>query len=367
MQIRPSSIARIVACPGALRMSAGAPQWMDDYGDSTVREEGTACHWVAHEKTLGRHPAIGTLAPNGVAVTEDMHIAADIYLHATRSVGCHTLRYEMPISIPSISANCAGTPDAAGVGISARGRPLVFVGDLKYGFRIVDVWPNYQLLTYATGIADLQGWRIEDCDIQLTIAQPRKWHRQGYVRTVLKTGEEAAEQVQIIRNAVSVAEGQNPPLQPGEHCGFCPGRARCSAADRSVHAFSFDTANDLTPIQAEDELAYLLEREVLLKARITGLSAQVDHAARTGQQLRKFERVRTTGKLMWRPDDIPKVRALGKLMGVAIENEPELVTPTQAKKLLPPMVVDSYAHRSPGAFKLERQDPSRWVEFFKGK
>ena len=365
MKLRPSAIARIVACPGSLRMSDGAPSWIDEYGDSTVREEGNACHWVAHQNSQGIYPALGQLAPNGVAVTEEMHIGAQMYLNAVARVGCSDVRYEQHVQIPSVHANCSGTPDAAGVGIGTNGRPFIFIGDLKFGYRIVNVWPNYQLITYAAGIAGLMGWDLAQCDVHLMIAQPRRWHRDGLVRSWIGSGLDVLQQVSMIGNAAQEAFSPAPRLTPGDHCDYCPGRARCSAVDKGAIAFSFDTANDLTTEQAENELSYLLQRKELLDARISGLSAQVDHAIRNGERVAHFERVRTTARPVWTEDGAHKVRALGKMMGLPLEKEPDLITPTQARKLLPAYVVDSYAHRPQGAFKLERHDPNYWVDRFK--
>lgn len=368
MLIRPSAIARIVACRGSPRVSAGAPSWIDEYGDHAVREEGNAGHWLAHQNSQRIYPVIGALAPNGVVISQELQDGANMYLQAVAAAGCSDVRFEQRIEvIPAVSANCGGTPDAAGVGWSASGRPLIYIGDLKLGYRIVNVWPNYQLITYAAGIANLMGWQLSDCDVHLQIVQPRKWHRHGPVRSAFKSGSEVQAQVNFIRNAVAMAETDLAPLQPGEHCDYCPGRARCPALDARVSGVAFDMPNDLTTDQAERELDYLMQHKELLEARITGLSAQVDHAARTGQRLTRFERVAETKRAVWRDDDVERIRALGRLMGLPVEKPAELITPTQAKKLLPASVVDSYAHRPQGAFKLVKQDPSRWVEIFKGK
>lgn len=364
MQVRPSAIAGIVACPGRLRMSADAPAWIDEYGDSTVREEGNACHWLAHQYSKGVYPALGTLADNGVAITEDMQQGAQSYLQAVRSFGCSHLRFEHPVVIPAISANCSGTPDAAGVGMGNTGRPFVLIGDLKFGYRIVEAWPNYQLISYATGIAQLMGWNWPDFDVVMGIVQPRKWHQQGQIRFVVKTGEEVAKHVAVIRDAVAQAEGSSPELRPGDQCDWCPGRARCPAADKKVSQFAFDMPNDLNTAQAEQELQRLMAHQALVNARITGLSAQVDHAAKSGERLSRFERVSTTGALAWNDADIPKVRALSDAFGGKLVKQPELITPTQAKKVLPAAVVDQYARRVQGAYKLVPADPSRWVKRF---
>ena len=365
MKIRPSAIARIAACPGSLRASQGSPDWLDEYGDNTVREQGTAGHWAAERLAAGHSVALGTVAPNGVAITEDLFSGAESYLSAVKGIGCSAIAYEYKVQIPDISANCEGTADAAGHGMGLQ-RPFIFVGDLKLGYRVVNVWPNYQLISYAAGVARALGWRLADIDVRFMIAQPRKWHRVGYIRHATVSGEMVQERVNWLREVVAIAESDSPPLTPGEHCEYCPARQRCEAASHAAGSFSIDMTNDLTTAEAERELAMLLERKAIVEARITGLSAQIEHAARNGQRLQMFETERKQGYLTWNAEASDSVRALSRVMGGALEKQPELITPTQAKKLLPAAVVDSYAHRPQGAFKLVRQDPSKWVEIFKG-
>src|SRR5574337_1579521 len=66
--VAPSSAARVVQCPGSLRAEQRYPEVEPGSGAA----EGEAAHWVLQQMSGGTIPAIGTLAPNGVAVTDEM-------------------------------------------------------------------------------------------------------------------------------------------------------------------------------------------------------------------------------------------------------------------------------------------------------
>lgn len=368
-RIRPSAAARIVACPGSVRVSDGAPSWIDEYSDPTIRDEGTACHeFAAHKLLTGCSPA-GQIASNGVACDTPMLDAIFMYENAIQALRMHKYWIERPLIVPGIP-NCGGTPDVFGwqIELQADGttRYLIDVCDLKYGFRIVPVWPNFQLAPYGVAACAELGLDISQVLFRFTIVQPRRWHPAGPVRQVRVTGEQVMALMQQISHAVALSDTPLAPLNTGEQCDYCPGRARCTGLQNRVTSVGFGDANDLTLGEAEQELKFLLGHKAAVEARITGLSAQVEHAiTKKGARSNLFEMQSTSGKLEWKPDTVEQVRALAtRLLHAEIEKKAELITPTQAIRLVGKDFVNTFAAKVPGARKLVLADPTKWAKRF---
>src|SRR5712672_359077 len=82
--IAPSSLDRTVHCPGWLKNATTVPALPE--GEEAA--EGEAAHWVALQMALaavpgnGELPAVGSKAPNGVVVTDEMIDGGFIYVEA---------------------------------------------------------------------------------------------------------------------------------------------------------------------------------------------------------------------------------------------------------------------------------------------
>lgn len=335
---------------------------MDEDGDNTVREEGTACHWVVFEACRGHLPAIGSMSPNGVAVDRGMHDAADMYIATVNSWRTETVWFELPLPVPQVP-ECGGTPDVFSIDYE---RKIIYIADLKYGYRIVEVFPNYQLILYLLAViayfylTDLTGWQI-----QFTIIQPRRWHKAGPVRSHIGPWSEIAPIVDEMRTKLALALQPDAPLIPGKHCEWCPGRARCGALRQSVLDEFLCDPHDLPFEAAERELWYLQRRLHTLEAYISGLSAQVEHGLRHGESSTVYELSRSAGRRVWKSkEDEQAVLGVAKLMGVDIEKPAELITPTQALELMPPAIVNMFAQRDTGALKLVPADAAKWAAIF---
>jgi len=118
--------------------------------------EGTAAHWVCVELLHGRHVEVGSLAPNGIAVTDEMIEGAEMYVATVPveliepDILCHI---EKPIKIPRIHAECWGTPD-----IWWLTKSTIHIRDYKFGHGYVDEFENDQMIAYLAGILDYSAW-----------------------------------------------------------------------------------------------------------------------------------------------------------------------------------------------------------------
>ena len=143
--LRPSAAATWVVCHGYAAMRAAYPEAPDE-ADNDVREDGIACHWLAAELFHKRYPALDSISPNGRVLTEEMFDAADLYLDVLNSWPGVGVTVEQQINCSAIYEGMVGTPDACAYNPTLR---TLYVGDLKFGFRFVEVWENWQLIVYA--------------------------------------------------------------------------------------------------------------------------------------------------------------------------------------------------------------------------
>lgn len=340
-----------------VRMSRGVV--LDDT-DTTVREEGTACHWAAHQIFTGHPVREGDVAPNGVAIDAEMLDAVEVYRAAIAAWPTDAVRYfEEPVHCAAIHPECGGTPD-----VFAWDAPsaTLYVGDLKYGYRPVQAERNLQLMCYVAGVASR--FAVFPRRVVLMICQPRG----GGVRQAEHTPQDVHAVWEELRAAAELAVQPDAPLRINPGCAQCAGRHQCPALQTAaldvMDASMGGTPDHLPFPAAENELRLLQRARDIVDARISGLEQQVQHEMKRGAASRWFEMRPGQSRLKWREGSEQIVRAMARLMGVSIEKPAQLVTPTQAKKLLGENLVAMHAERQPGALKLAPFDASKWARKF---
>jgi len=165
---------------------------MPDYlsNETEAAEEGTACHWLAGDlllisyvegkKTPVKEDIVGTLSPNDILITEEMWQASLDYVTDIISNVCSIsdIKVEEKVNLDHIYPGMSGTPDAYYFDIRTN---TLTVWDLKYGFGIVDVFENKQLMIYASGI--IKKLNLKNINVVLKIVQPRAFHSEGTIRS----------------------------------------------------------------------------------------------------------------------------------------------------------------------------------------
>lgn len=378
----PSGAGAWVYCAAWPIMNATYPQ--DDTEES---REGTAAHWCWTPALLDAClplPAVGTFAPNGVQVTDEMLDGAEEYIDivtsAARTAGrpLDELRVEQRVAMPGIHAQNWGTPDTW---FYDPHRTTIHLFDYKFGHDPVDAYENWQLVDYANGIIDevagwlsatwqheaVRRWR-ETVRVRCTVVQPRNY-QSDRVTTWEVSGADLVDRWLVLKAA---AEGamQYPPLAtPGDHCGHCPGRHACAAVQRAGYqAGNFARQVFPSPLPTEAvaaELAILQDSLAMLKARISGLEADAEARLRRGEAVPGYGLESTKGRESWRVP-LEQVAALGKVFNIDVE-KPALITPNQARKAgMPPDVVAQLAGASSGV-KLARVDQRKLAKAFGSK
>lgn len=352
-KLRPSAAGLWVVCGGYASMSAKHPEVE---GENEVRDEGNAAHWLAYETGNNRPHAIGTKAPNGITIDEEMQDGVAEYLAFLNSWGI-PVYLEHSVAIPSIHEQCGGTIDAWGWDAANR---ILYVADLKYGYRRVDAYENWQMLAYVRGALDyLQatlGRFTEHFKVVMTIVQPRGYGDET-VKQWKTTSDKLIPYMERLKQAARIAIDGGP-CTAGPHCWSCSAAGDCAtlqAASLQLIDLSTDKGSlTLTAPQASAELRRVDRALATLGARQSALESQMSHAIGSGHIDRYFDVNAGRGSLIWREGAELEVAALADLLHKQVRKPAKLITPTQAKNLLPPALLEKYTEHRPGKLKLRR-------------
>ncbi len=361
--LRPSSAATWVLCGGNVAMRAAFPSAPDE-ADNEVCEDGTACHWLAAEIYEGRMPAEGSLAPNGRVITEEMFEAVDMYHEEIFSWTNVVPVVEQPVDCSVIYEGMRGTPDVWAYNPDKR---RLYIADLKFGFRFVEVWENWQLIIYAAAILELLFPDRADYDdqtitIEFAIVQPRSFHRAGPVRKWCVKASDLRAYVTILKHAAHVAMQDNPMCTPNPGCGDCPGRHACMTYQHAAYTAleqSYDSVPlELSPAALGKELTVLKTALKRIEGRISGLEVQAESQLRNGKSIPGWILAPTFARETWQEGKDADVLTLEKYFpGVTLRKPAKAITPAQARKVIPKDVVSLYAHKPSTGVRLTKQDP----------
>ena len=352
--VRPSGAGTWVVCTGNIDMRAMFPDAPDE-ADSEVTEDGTACHWLASEIWEQRPRVVDTLAPNGRVLTDEMFDAVDTYHNVLRAWPNVAPVCEQSIPIPRILIGMKGTPDAWAYNPDLK---RLYIADLKFGFRFVEVWYNWQLMCYACGLLDLLGLDWATTSIEFVIVQPRSYHREGPVRKwVVKSAMELMPYVERLRIAANAPAMYVP--NPG--CYDCPGRHVCVAyQNAALQAMEIAYTGDpyeLPPAALGAELRLLKDAEKKLAGRISGLETQADSMLRRGKTIPGWVLKPSFAREGYVEDGERRLLAIAHLIGADIAKPARAITPKQARAKMPSVLVDAFAHKPSTGLRLTKQDP----------
>lgn len=336
--------------------------------DSEESTEGEAAHWVLVQPQV---PAIGTRAPNGVTVTDEMLKGRELWLSVAGITGWAEANEQRIAGKMIHSSLNWGSPDRW---VFGGAQPMqLTVLDYKFGHGQVEAFENWQLINYAALIIEHLATisRVSDLDISvtLTIVQPRGYHRDGPVRTwklpqaallraywnQLRAAAERATSPEHVRGTV------------GEHCKHCPGRHACEALQRNTLT-AIDQAGSSVPLEMSPEAVSIELRAVvralkLMQARETGLREQARSMMMQGTRIAGLMLQESKGRERWKlpPEQIAPL-ALG--FGVAISKQ-EVMTPAQARAVgMPEAVVAALSEVPNGELRVVEDDGSTTRKLF---
>jgi hypothetical protein len=356
--LAPSSAGLTVNCHAAPLLQQPYP---DD--DTFAAMEGTAAHWVKAEATHGTMPAVGTLAPNGVAVTQEMIEGAELAIDSFKEhlggawrqiITERTLR-----GADLHPTHNGGTPDDYFV-YQGDTEVIVWQWDYKFGHGFVEEYEAWQNINYASLILENHSIRnLPNVTVHMTIVQPRCYVAEP-VRTWTVKATELVPYWDRLRKAFHAATGPMPAATPGPWCNnhYCRARHACPALQRSAYFAAEeayrDTGRELGPNELGIELRIVDEAIAVLLARRDGLGEQALSLMQSGKNIPHYMIGRTQPRAKWTKGP-QEIITLGKLMGLPLAKPPEPITPAQALKAgLPEDVLKAFSETPPGTPKLVR-------------
>lgn len=355
--IAPSSLARIVQCPGSLSLCAPYENVETDES-----REGTAAHHVAmlyamHAGNNDRFhflPIVGEEVL-GVRVDQEMIAGAKMYAEALEGFAGNP---EQTIQIRRVHpTQCFGTPDFWQY---SKNTKTLRVTDYKYGHGYVDVYENYQLVSYAAGLLDklaAEGVLLEfETIVEFMLVQPRCYSADSPVRTWTTSAPNLRSLINLAATAAELALAPNPPTRTGPECLHCPARANCETASRAGSALVQFAGRAEALAQTGADMGVRLNlinaAILMLKAVGSGLEEQIIATLRAGKTVPFFKVDYTKPRETW-AKSVDEVKLLGMLSGVTLVKEDYDLTPKQAVKAgIDRAVIDKYAFTPNGSAKL---------------
>lgn len=332
-EVRCSSLSRVMGCLGVLKLTdlevveAGQPA-----------KDGTACgELLSHMITQGTiTPALSTRhASNGVIWDNDMWFyAKEVYQNILEAAQGNKVETEERIDWMTSS------------GIKIRGQfdisfivgDTLFVEDLKYGWGLVEVVNNWQLIGYAIGnYIRLHGLGLANDvkKVSMTIHQPRPYHPDGRTRNVVITTEELMGYYnQICERMQRYVDGDTT-ATTGNQCRYCEGRNNCPALNatlyKSVETVMKDWEQDTMRNEEVARELVLLDRvKDVLKLKLDSLNQLAILRMQANQVVPGYAYEMTYGDRKWKAG--VTVKSIEAFCGKKLESAPTLLSPNQAEK-----------------------------------
>jgi len=359
MKFRASEMPMVVPCPGSKRMSTLYP---DTSG--VEANEGTVAHEVAGDALQNGTELKEYLNEilDGVLVDQDMIRHLTLYVEECRKGKPGKVEHGMSANYEGHTLT--GTPDYWQFD-PATG--CLRIPDLKFGHGVVDVFENWQLLTYAFLAWEFvlrlnPGQHNAFKTIELVIVQPRANHPAGPTRKWSFDADHIRTYRNKILGAMAEAALENPPIRTGAHCRYCPGLLACQgsaiAASYAMEYAGTLTHGEMKPAALSHELELVDRAFKMLRDRQTALIEMGLALNKAGDVVPGWESRRDPGALAWDGDHM---LTIGDLMDVDLRKSEAPITPTQAinQKLLTEKQVLALATRRMGGLTFKRVDHAR--------
>ena len=230
---------------------------------------------------------------------------------------------------------------------------ILYIDDLKYGFKIVSPEMNWTLISYAIGT--IQKLQIIPEKIIFTILQPRPSHPLGKIRSWEVSGATVPFWDKDICNRLEAIPEE---FVTGPNCYRCPGVTNCPSSREATLA-SIDVAfsgefDNLTGEEIAIELDLITKAQETIKIRKHALEDLARTNLRNNQYIPNYNLEPAESNLQW--CEGIKAHHVFALTGVDVSLQ-TMITPTQAKKMnVPDEWMSLLAERVSRGFKLVRRD-----------
>jgi len=322
VEIRCSGLARPMICPGYAYLE------LPQRPTNDAAEAGTAAGEYL-ERMLTQQP-LSEVASNGVYIDDEMKFYVTPIWHDILDRANGPILCEQRIDWQTRSGIwIRGQYDISFVDEQGR----LCIEDLKYGWGIVEVEENWQLLGYAIGEVIRRGQAFNE--ISLKIHQPRPHHEEGPTREWLISYETLIQYKERIETRMQEMVDGKRTLQTSSKCKYCMGSAEaCPAFNRvfyrslevSTEFFQDSLENDEVSRQL-DQIDRAIEALKIKKDSLTELSIM---KIKQGEIIPGYVQTEKYGNRTWKSGVTPK--SIELMTGVKAVEE-VFMSPAKLEKL----------------------------------
>ena len=308
-----------------LKMEAGQPA-----KDGTA--VGELLSEMIRQKTL--KPNVGHSASNGVYFDDDMWFyASRTYETLVESAKGANIETEERIDwMTSSGITIRGQFD-----ISYAVGDTLHIEDLKYGWGIVEVKENWQLIGYAIGQVNRlqQHYGYVPANICFKIHQPRPYHEDGSVREWTISIQTLGEyKTKIEQSLLAIAAGDKT-LSTSKSCKYCEGVNVCPAFNRAwynsvdvvLEEWQQGTLNN-SDLKKQLELTERIEE--LIKIKKDSLVQLATMRLQQNQMIEGYQIAEKFGHRTWKSG--VKASTIKLMSGKNVATE-SMLSPAQAEKM----------------------------------
>lgn len=337
-EVRCSALARFMTCIGHLKLKEREPQ---EEGDAA--REGTAVgeYLTAMIKQRTETPAFGVTASNGYFVNDEMkYYALETYRNVLATAQGNLIESEERIDWTVDAGKIRGQFDISYVvGGRQEGEHRVgctlHVEDLKYGWKLVEVEENWQLLGYAIGQHKRllqKGIYIDN--VVLRIHQPRPFHPDGKIRTWTITINELLNYYHKIVAQLREFHTNNKSLITGNACAYCDAASACPALNKAFHNAVDVVLRDYTEKELTNqdlsELIGIIERaEDVIEIKSKSIKQLAVSRLQNNQMIPGYAMMQKFGDRKWKEG--VTAEAVKMMTGIDLMKT-EMMSPNQAEK-----------------------------------
>lgn len=320
--IRSSKLARYMVCAGYMHLD------VEEAPGGDAAKEGTAAGEYLEWLLVGK--PVQTTATNGVYIDNDIKFF----------IGCVDNNIKKRAATPVLCETRIDWQTASGIWIKGQydaafvdhnGR--LCIEDLKYGWGIVEVKENWQLLSYAIGEVIRRGQAF--AEISLKIHQPRPHHEDGDTREWIITYAQLLEYKQKIEDRMTALANGLRNFQTSQHCKYCKGAAEaCTAFNRLFYRALEVSTEFFQDSLTEEEIARQLDQikraEEVIKIKHDSLVELGTSRIKKGKIIPGYVQVDKFSNRAWKNHVSPET--IKMMTGLDVV-ETAFMSPAKAEKL----------------------------------
>lgn len=279
-------------CPASVRHCEGVKQT-----ESAYALEGTKAHDLAFKLLTG-------VQINEI-LDEEMMEAVKVYIDYVKNDQADLKYYEKKFDLTEYHPHLFGTGDYTGYFQIIR---RLKITDYKHGAGVpVEIIeegiPNGQLMYYALGA--LHAFKLPVREVELVIVQPRCYHPDGPIRSVVVTPIQILDFVADLIDDAKATEDPNAEFNPGPHCRWCPGQATCKAVHKKSTALAQKIFSP-SEVYEPSELGRTLDLLPMMEGFIKSVREFAYREAEAGRIPTGYKLVDKRANRKWKSEGIEK-------------------------------------------------------------